>query len=174
MDNGHTPAAERSTYVLLSSLILLLMFWQWQSLPGMVWNITQPALATILWITFGLGWLIVLVSTFLVNHFNLFGLRQVYLHFTGQPYTPIPFQTPWLYRVVRQGQKVKMGVGQQFDTTDFHVEAIDLLSNHVPCEAGIALVVAVYSVIKRQSVLAGLVPWRSEHSRKHQGRPHAR
>jgi len=56
-----------------------------------------------------------------------------------------------------QGQKVKMGVGQQFDTTDFHVEAIDLLSNHVPCEAGIALVVAVYSAIKKQSSLAGLV-----------------
>ncbi len=56
-----------------------------------------------------------------------------------------------------QSQKVKMGVGQQFDTTDFHVEAIDLLSNHVPCEAGIALVVAVYSAIKRQSVTAGLV-----------------
>jgi ATP-dependent Lon protease len=56
-----------------------------------------------------------------------------------------------------QGHKVKMGIGQQFDTTDFHVEAIDLLSNHVPCEAGIALVVAVYSAIKRQSVLAGLV-----------------
>lgn len=56
-----------------------------------------------------------------------------------------------------QGQKVKMGVGQQFDTTDFHVEAIDLLSNHVPCEAGVALVVAVYSAIKRQSVQAGLV-----------------
>lgn len=56
-----------------------------------------------------------------------------------------------------QSQKVKMGVGQQFDTTDFHVEAIDLLSNRVPCEAGIALVVAVYSAIKRQSVLAGLV-----------------
>ncbi|MGE0755711.1 MAG: S16 family serine protease [Pirellulaceae bacterium] len=56
-----------------------------------------------------------------------------------------------------QSQKVKMGVGQQFDTTDFHVEAIDLLSNHVPCEAGIALVVAVYSAIKWQSVLAGLV-----------------
>src|SRR6266849_832334 len=55
------------------------------------------------------------------------------------------------------GQKVKMGVGQQIDTTDFHVEAIDLLSNHVPSEAGIALVVAVYSAIKRQSVQAGLV-----------------
>ena len=56
-----------------------------------------------------------------------------------------------------QGQKGKMGIGQQFDTTDFHVEAIDLLSNHVPCECGIAFVVAIYSAIKRQSVLAGLV-----------------
>src|SRR5207248_11506712 len=55
-----------------------------------------------------------------------------------------------------QGQKVKMGIGQQVDTTDFHVEAIDLLSNHVPCEAGIALVVAVYSAIMRRSVQAGL------------------
>jgi len=55
------------------------------------------------------------------------------------------------------GQKVKMGIGQQIDTTDFHVEAIDLLSNHVPCEAGMALVVAVYSAIKKSSVLAGLV-----------------
>src|SRR5438128_1423978 len=55
------------------------------------------------------------------------------------------------------GQKVKMGIGQQVDTTDFHVEAIDLLSNHVPCEAGIALVVAVYSAIKKHSILAGLV-----------------
>ena len=56
-----------------------------------------------------------------------------------------------------QGQKVKMGIGQQVDTTDFHVEAIDLLSNRVPCEAGIALVVAIYSAIKRHSVLAGLL-----------------
>ena len=56
-----------------------------------------------------------------------------------------------------QSQKVKMGIAQPFATTDFHVEAIDLLSNHVPCEAGVALVVAIYSAIKRQSVLAGLV-----------------
>ncbi|WP_247215737.1 protease Lon-related BREX system protein BrxL [Synechococcus sp. C9] len=56
-----------------------------------------------------------------------------------------------------QSQKVKMGIAQQFDTTDFHVEAIDLLSNHVPCESGIALVVAIYSAIQRQSVLPGLV-----------------
>ena len=95
------PAAERSTYVLLSSLILFLLFWQWRPLPGVVWNVIQPVMAAILWALFGLGWLIVLVSTFLINHFDLFGLRQVYLHFSGQPYTAIPFQTPWLYRVVR-------------------------------------------------------------------------
>lgn len=95
------PAAERSTYVLLSSLTLFLLFWQWRPLPGVVWNITQPMLAAAFWALFGLGWLIVLVSTCLINHFDLFGLRQVYLHFAGQSYTPIPFQTPWLYRVVR-------------------------------------------------------------------------
>lgn len=95
------PAAERSTYVLASSLLLFLMFWQWRPIPGVVWNVTQPALAAILWALFGLGWLVVLVSTFLINHFDLFGLRQVYLHFTGQPYTPIPFTSPWLYRLVR-------------------------------------------------------------------------
>lgn len=95
------PAAERSTYVLASSLLLFLLFWQWRSLPGVVWNVTQPALAAMLWALFGLGWLVVLVSTFLINHFDLFGLRQVYLYFTGQPYTPIPFTSPWLYRLVR-------------------------------------------------------------------------
>ena len=72
------------------------------------------------------------------------------------------------------GQKVKMGVGQQVDTTDFHVEAIDLLSNHVPCEAGIALVVAVYSAVKKHSVLAGLRdPRRPEHPGEHQVRAFA-
>ena len=95
------PAAERSTYVLASSLILFLMFWLWRPLPGIVWNVTQPALAAVLWALFGLGWLVVLVSTFLINHFDLFGLRQVYLQFTGRPYTSLPFQTPWLYRLVR-------------------------------------------------------------------------
>jgi protein-S-isoprenylcysteine O-methyltransferase Ste14 len=58
-------------------------------------------MVALLWTLFGLGWLTVLVSTFLINHFDLFGLRQVYLHFAGRPYTPLPFRTPWLYRVVR-------------------------------------------------------------------------
>lgn len=95
------PAAERSTYVLLTSVILFLLFWQWKPLPQNVWNFSNPALEAVMWGLFGLGWVIVLISTFLINHFDLFGLRQVYLHFIGKPYTLIPFQTPWLYRVVR-------------------------------------------------------------------------
>ena len=95
------PAAERSTYVLASSLLLLLLFWLWRPLPGIVWNVHSPAAAGLLWATFVVGWLIVLVSTFLINHFDLFGLRQVYLSFVGKPYSPPPFRTPWLYRIVR-------------------------------------------------------------------------
>lgn len=95
------PAMERSTYVLASSLTLILMFWLWQPLPNVVWQVTQPWAVGALWAVFGVGWLIVLVSTFLINHFDLFGLRQVFLYFSGQSYTPEPFRTPWLYRVVR-------------------------------------------------------------------------
>ncbi len=95
------PAAERSTYVLASSLLLCLLFWQWRPLPGVVWNVTHLAFAAMLWATFGLGWLIVLLSTLLINHFDLFGLRQVYLHFAGRACTPLPFRTPSLYRLVR-------------------------------------------------------------------------
>ena len=95
------PAMERSTYVLASSLILFLLFWLWQPLPSVVWQVTQPWAAIALWAVFGIGWLIVLISTFLIDHFDLFGLRQVFLYFNGQPNTPVPFRTPLLYRVVR-------------------------------------------------------------------------
>jgi len=94
-------AAERSTYVLATSLALLLIFWQWRPMPEIVWGIANPVGRTIVWAVFWLGWGIVLVSTFLIDHFDLFGLRQVYLFATGQPYTPIGFRTPWLYRIVR-------------------------------------------------------------------------
>jgi protein-S-isoprenylcysteine O-methyltransferase Ste14 len=92
---------ERSTYVLLSSLLLGFLFWQWQPIPGLVWVIEQPVAVTALWFLFGTGWLVVLVSTFLIDHFDLFGLRQVYLYATGRCYLPPPFRTPALYRFVR-------------------------------------------------------------------------
>lgn len=95
------PQAERSTYVLASSLALLLLFWQWCPLPGVVWSVEHPVAVAALWAAFGAGWVVVLVSTFLIDHFDLFGLRQVYLYAAGRPYTPPPFRTPALYRVVR-------------------------------------------------------------------------
>ncbi len=95
------PAAERSTYVLVSSLALILLFWQWRSLGGVIWDVQNAAGRAILYGMFGFGWLLVLVATFLINHFDLFGLRQVWLNFRGREYDPLPFGTPWLYRYVR-------------------------------------------------------------------------
>jgi len=94
-------AAERSTYVLASSLALIAMFVFWQPLGGTVWSTSDPVLSGILYTGFAAGWLIVLVSTFLINHFDLFGLRQVWLYLMNKPYTHLPFKTPFFYRYVR-------------------------------------------------------------------------
>jgi methanethiol S-methyltransferase len=93
--------AERSTYVLLASLCLLLMMWQWQPIGGIVWSIESNLVKTILLSTYAFGWGLVLISTFLINHFDLFGLRQTWLQFTGRKYTSLPFRTPLFYRFVR-------------------------------------------------------------------------
>lgn len=96
------PAAlERSTYVLLASGCLMLMMWQWQPMGEVVWSVNDEPLKTILLVTGLLGWGIVFISTFLINHFDLFGLRQVWLYFTGKPYQPLPFRVPVFYRYVR-------------------------------------------------------------------------
>lgn len=92
---------ERSTYVLLSSLALVLMFVEWRPMGGVVWNVTGAAPRAALFGLFGFGWGLVLVATFLINHFDLFGLRQVWLHLRGVDYTPLRFGTPWLYKLVR-------------------------------------------------------------------------
>jgi protein-S-isoprenylcysteine O-methyltransferase Ste14 len=95
------PALERSTYVLLSSLALILLFWLWQPLGGVVWSVDDPVGRTVLQSLFAFGFGLVLVSTFLINHFDLFGLRQVWLYLRGKPYTQLHFGTPGPYRLVR-------------------------------------------------------------------------
>jgi protein-S-isoprenylcysteine O-methyltransferase Ste14 len=92
---------ERSTYVLVSSLLLALLFWQWRPVLAVVWQVKQPMAVAALWGLFAAGWLIALSSTFLIDHFDLFGLRQVFLFASGKPYTSPPFRAPVLYRVVR-------------------------------------------------------------------------
>ena len=92
--------AERSAYVLFSSLLLLLLFWQWRPIGGVVWNVEHGAGRAALHAVYAAGWLTVLGSTFLIHHFDLFGLRQVYAYLRGRPYAAIGFRTPGLYRYV--------------------------------------------------------------------------
>jgi len=94
-------AIERSTYVLLASLALVLLFWQWRPLPAVLWRIDNPQIALALTGVSLAGWLIVLASTFLINHFELFGLQQVTVHLVGRTMPEPRFRTPVLYRLVR-------------------------------------------------------------------------
>ena len=94
-------AIERSTFVLFASLALLLLFRNWQPIGIEIWTVESPALRAALWTLFAAGWSTVLVVTFLIDHFDLFGLRQVWLPLVGKPYKRIPFRTPLPYRVVR-------------------------------------------------------------------------
>ena len=93
--------AERSTYVLFSSLCLILLVWQWQPMGGFIWKVEEPIAKTILTVVFILGWLIVLLSTFMINHFDLFGLRQVWFYFSEKQYEPLRFRIPFFYKYVR-------------------------------------------------------------------------
>jgi protein-S-isoprenylcysteine O-methyltransferase Ste14 len=95
------PQAERSTYVLASSLALLLLFWKWRPLGGTVWDVQNGLGATLFYAAYGLGWVLVLLATVVINHFDLFGLRQVWLNLQGRPQSALKFATPLLYRVVR-------------------------------------------------------------------------
>lgn len=92
---------ERSTYVLLASLALLLLFWQWRPMTTGVWNFENAFLRYLFWALYLLGWATVLLATFMINHFELFGLRQVYLYQRGEEHTELGFRTPFFYKLVR-------------------------------------------------------------------------
>lgn len=94
-------AAERSTFVLFSGLALIGFFLFWQPIGGIVWTVESPWLRGLIWGLYGLGWAILVGSTFLIDHFDLFGLRQVWLELRGKPYTALEFRTPLLYRHLR-------------------------------------------------------------------------
>lgn len=95
------PAMERSIFVLLASLALLLMYWQWQSISVIIWHVENPVIAGIIKGFFALGWLIVLLSTFMVNHFHLFGLKQVIDNLKNKPQAELTFTKRYLYKFVR-------------------------------------------------------------------------
>jgi methanethiol S-methyltransferase len=94
-------AAERSTYVLLSAGVLILLFWQWRPINEVIWSVNNPTGAWILQAIFWVGWVIVLISTFLISHFELFGLHQVYANWRGEQFQHPSFRTPMFYRFVR-------------------------------------------------------------------------
>jgi protein-S-isoprenylcysteine O-methyltransferase Ste14 len=93
-------AIERSTYVLATNIVLITLFAQWQPIPSVIWSVGGIG-ASLLTAGFWFGWLLVLASTFVINHFDLFGLRQVWLEFRGSDYTDLPFATRYFYRFVR-------------------------------------------------------------------------
>ena len=94
-------SVERSTYVLLSSLTLLLLFWQWRPMPAIVWHVEEPDIAAAITALSYLGWVIVFTSTFLINHFELFGLHQVVNNLAGRDMPAPTFRTPLYYKLVR-------------------------------------------------------------------------
>lgn len=96
-----SPVVERSTYVLAASLALIVLFSQWRPLGGAVWSVSDPIARGVLLALFVFGWSLVLVSTFLINHFDLFGLRQVWLFLRNEPYAKPRFGNPGPYRLVR-------------------------------------------------------------------------
>ncbi|PSR55351.1 hypothetical protein AHMF7605_18480 [Adhaeribacter arboris] len=95
------PEIERSTYVLLASLALILLFWQWRCFNEIIWKADNPVVQGTLTILYFTGWIIVLLSTFMINHFDLFGLKQVFYYFKNKPHDDPEFKTNWLYRIVR-------------------------------------------------------------------------
>jgi methanethiol S-methyltransferase len=92
---------ERSTYVIISNVLLALLYWQWRPITGVVWSVESAIGGYALWTLFGAGWLLVFLSSLVIDHFDLFGLRQVVLYYQGKQYEPLHFKAAWFYKLVR-------------------------------------------------------------------------
>ena len=106
------PAAvERSTYVMLSGMFMVLAIYMWQPLPGTVWAVENPVAQYVLWALYAAGWSYLFIATFITNHFELMGLRQVYLYFINKPYKTLPFVNNYMYRYSRHPMMLGVLVG---------------------------------------------------------------
>ncbi len=92
---------ERSTYVLFSNVVVIVMMWQWRGIDAVLWDVRPPILRGLMWGLFAVGWLLIPVVSLLINHFDLFGTRQVWLYLRGRVYTSLPFRVPLFYKHVR-------------------------------------------------------------------------
>jgi protein-S-isoprenylcysteine O-methyltransferase Ste14 len=143
-----SPAAERSTYVLVASVTLGLLLWQWRALPASVWDVESSAARAVPWALSGAGVMLVVHSTFLTDHFDLFGLRQVSLHARGLPYSPLPFRERGLYRYVRHPMMI--GVLLWFWATP------TMSVGHLVFAGGMSLYILVGVSLEERDLLRGL------------------
>ena len=102
---------ERSTYVLISCVAVFLLMWQWRGLDAIIWNVEHPVGRGLLWALFAAGWLMVPAVSLMINHFDLFGTRQVWLYLRGRPYVSLPFRTPLLYNRMPTSALRRLGRG---------------------------------------------------------------
>lgn len=161
---------ERSTYVLASSAVLALMMWQWQPIEGVVWQLEGEVAQYFLWSLFGLGLTLTFAATFLTNHFDLFGLRQVYLHLAQKTYTNVPFKTQWFYRIVRHPMMLGLLISLWATPT--------MTMSHLLFAAGMSIYVFVGIHFEERALLLALgenyAQWRRETPMIVPLRPHSR
>lgn len=130
-----SPAIERSTYVMATNLAFIVLFLFWQPLPGHLWSVEEATLRAVVYAIAGLGTVIILISTFLTDHFDLFGLRQIWLNLLRKTYTPVPFREIFFYKWVRHPMMV--GILILLWATP------DMSSGHLMFSAGMSLYVLI-------------------------------
>lgn len=140
------PAVERATFVLATCCVFALLFWQWRPMPSVVWSVDAAVPQGILWAIAAMGWGIVLLSSFQVNHFDLFGLRQTWLGFRGRPITPVSFVVRGLYRHVRH--PLMLGILIAIWATPY------MTLGHVVLSVGMTMYIAVGLTFEERGLLA--------------------